>query len=211
MKVEQKYLQRFEELLDIGESVLQTKFRTGGGGFNFDMVDSSASYEWGMKCLSTLAKVFGENNRYYIEFNNLFKGFDSVVSYENTRKAIAVLKAARDDYKDGYTSKQDKENIIKAPAIKSKSIPLQNELDTEAKRNTRIYLSIIFASLFLFSIIFFYFFGLKNSFFFTIAILISSYFFSALSLKEWTPTKLPERLLEYEKDRIHKRFGIDED
>ena len=186
MKVEQKYLQRFEELIGIGEGVLQTKFSMGGGGFSFDMVDSSASYEWGMKCLSTLSKVFGENNRYYIEFNNLFEGFSSIVSYENTRKAIAVLKAAKGDYKDGYSSKEKKENIAKT--FNTKSIPTQNEIDAEAKRNTRIYSIIIFVMLAIIVSTVFYFFSINLSFI-TFTLLIVGYFLSRSYLKNSFSTK----------------------
>lgn len=84
-------------------------------------------------------------------------------------------------------------------------------LNTEAERNTRIYLLIIFTFLVIISSLFFYYFGLTNAFVFTLTILIISYIISAFTLKEWTLNKLPDRILEIEKDRIHKRFEAKKD
>lgn len=213
MKVEQKTLDRFNELLEFGDEVLQTKFRVNAGGqynsFSYDAVENSKSYQWGMKCLSTLEKVFGTNSRYYAEFNDLFNGFDSIQGYEYAKKAFAVLKAAKDDYEDGYIINHIQEENIKISDVNDVAIHLTNKCNEEAKRNTRIYLIIIFEFLVIISMPFFYFFGVKYASLFTIAILVVSYILSFLFLKEVTPTKLHERLLEYEQNRLCKRFGID--
>lgn len=135
-------------------------------------------------------------------------------------QAVEILKAAKDDYENDFANENTQETVKSTNDEIQRVINnfneelnkitefVKNACGEEAKRNTRIYLAIIFAFLLLITLIFFYFFGVKYSFLFTIGILVISYFLSVLSLKEWTSTKLPERLFEFEKDRIYKRFSI---
>jgi CheY-like chemotaxis protein len=81
-------------------------------------------------------------------------------------------------------------------------------LKDEAKRNTRIYLFILFVFLLICSLSFFHFFGIKWGSIFNLGLLTIGYFISAITLKEWTPAKLHERILELEEERIYKRFDI---
>jgi hypothetical protein len=211
MSEKQRNLDRFTELLNLGKRVLQTKFRVNAREFSHDSVDISLSSQWGIKCLTTLEKVYGKSNRYFTEFNSEFEGFDSIAGYSCAKTAFAILEAAKEDYEDGYVINHLQENNIKIPEASNTTINLASKCDKEAERNTKIYLVIIFELLTLISLPFFYFLGVKYASIFTLMILIISYLLSALSLKEWTPTKLHERILEIEKDRIYKNFDINQE
>lgn len=185
--------------------------RSSGTSFTqkYDKVDYELVKQWGMNCLHLLKNAFDENDDYYIEFKQQSNSFNSNLNYSKVKSAFSVLKAAKDDYENNYFVEDGQENIIASSSEKTEFIT--NNCDEEAKRNTRIYLIIIFVNLALISLLIFSYFGIKYASFITFGLLIISFILSAIFLKEWTPTKLPERLLEHEKDRIYKRFGVNMD
>lgn len=211
MNVDSKTLDRFNELLDLGEQVLLTKYSVPLGDFGIhNQVDETVSYEWAMKCLNTLEAVFGKGSLHYIEFEDLFRGFTSIEGYSCTKRAFSILKAAKEDYENEHIVKQTREAKIQVEGLSVTTKNVVDVCEVEARRNTRFYLAIIFVFLAVISIILIYFFELTVSLILTIGVFISSYFLSALTLKEWNLTKLPERLLEIEIKRINKRFGVKE-
>lgn len=210
MDIDSRKLNRFNELLILGEKVLQTKYKVSLGDFGvLDQVDDAKSYEWAMKCLALLEEIFGKGSLYYNQFKDLFEGFTSIAGYDYARRAFAVLKAAKEDYENGFAIEFVQEQNENGISVDGNSQIIATIIDKEAKRNTRLYLIVIFESLLFISSLFFYFFGIKNASVFSLIILIISYLISAFSLKEWTPTKLPERIFEIEKNRIYKNFGVD--
>jgi hypothetical protein len=209
MTVEQKRLDQFDELLRLGETVLQTQ-RSKSLGYlgNYAAVDESKAKHWGIKCLSLLEEIFGEKSLQYVEFKNLFEGFDSIQSYSNARNALAVLKAAKEIYESGSFTKRIQESEIKISDSSNITEHLISSIELEAKRNVRIYSAIIFVILAIIAVIFFYLLGISISAF-TFGLLIISYLLSVFFVKEITPTKLQERLFEYDQNRLRKKFGID--
>lgn len=208
---------RFAELLDEADSILSSR-RTGGGeqkytpsrsgigGMSyrtarFDKVDSTRSTAWGMKCLTLLRTVFGDDSDYYVQFNEKFKRFGSANSFPIFQKAVQILNASKSDYDHGFY--QLKERIEDQPNSNLALI-----CEREVIRNTRIYLSCVFVVLLAGSCILFSMFGIRITSIITLSVIILTYMLSAISLKDYSLNKLHERFLEFERDRILRRFGI---
>src|SRR5215203_5269595 len=118
MKLEQKIIERFQELLNFETTIMQTRNTGGGelrrtdGGFvgrgrtykttKFDKVDSELVNEWGLNCLHILKKTFGENSDHYSEFKQQSKYFDSSSSYNHVRLAFSISKSAKNNYENRY-------------------------------------------------------------------------------------------------------------
>jgi hypothetical protein len=102
MSLEEKIIRRFEELTDKGEKVLDTKYSVTIKTYPPSVrnyVDVELSNEWGMGCLNILSKATGNKSDYYQSFKELLS---NLVSYSSIKKALGILKAAKDDYENGY-------------------------------------------------------------------------------------------------------------
>ena len=102
MNIDQKIIDRLEELIKSGEEVLQTNYSRSGGGINYigdRGVNSQMSHQWGISCLNILGRVFGKESDHYQKFDRLFPKFHD---YTPVRKAMGILNAAKDDYENGY-------------------------------------------------------------------------------------------------------------
>lgn len=102
MKIDEKIIERVQELIGKGEEVLGTNYSRSGGGIVYigdRGVDSQLSHQWGMSCLNILGRVFGDKSDHYQKFNALFPKFHE---YTPIMKAMGILKAAKDDYENGY-------------------------------------------------------------------------------------------------------------
>jgi hypothetical protein len=112
MKVEQKFIQRFQELVDYESWIMQT--RTAGnasGVYNgvavlappYDHLNAEKVSQWGTSCLHLLKQVFGIESDYYINFKELFPHLtDWSTGTQSFKKALGVFKAAKEDYEHGY-------------------------------------------------------------------------------------------------------------
>src|SRR5215218_6308125 len=115
MKVNEKMQNRLQELVEFAEKVLETR-KSGGGKVQrepnffgvdhyftpqYDVVDCEMANQWGTSCLYILKKVFGKESDYYIKFNELFPLFKTGESYPAVKNAFGILKAAKDDCKNG--------------------------------------------------------------------------------------------------------------
>lgn len=104
VNINDKINKRLQELIDLGNKVRETR-REGGGTsiYNppYDFVDKELASQWGINCLNILSRVFTEKSDHYKRFNELFtelsKGTTSAFI-----KTIGILKAAKDDYENGY-------------------------------------------------------------------------------------------------------------
>jgi len=214
MPNEQKVITRLEQLIQVANEILLSSQKVSGyigySKISGKKLDDATTSQWRMSCLQILGKDFGIDSHYYTEFEKNSNALSSLAGYDQVVKCLGILKSAKDNYENGYYSEDTQEQINNSFEINGGIENIKNNCDNEAKRNTRIYLIIIFEFLIFLSSPFFYFFGIKYASIFTLVILIISYVLSALSLKEWTPTKLHERILEMEKARIYKRFGISE-
>ncbi len=102
MKLDEKILRRFEELIEKGQEVLKTRSKQSedGGIYLSDYgVDCELSHEWGASCLNILKRVFGSNSDHYKRFDRLFENF--VVS-EPIKKAMGIIKSAKEEYQNGF-------------------------------------------------------------------------------------------------------------
>ena len=102
MKIDQKIVNRIQELIDRHAEV--TKTRKQGGGQNmynppYDLVDNEMVNQWGVSCLHILKRVFGETSDHYTKFADLFP---KLANYSRFKEALGILKAAKEDYESGY-------------------------------------------------------------------------------------------------------------
>jgi hypothetical protein len=102
MKVDQKIVDRLQELIEQASKIQATRTSRSGGGivyFGDDAVNSQMSHQWGMSSLNILAKVFGKDSDHYKRFDELFPKFHD---YHPIVKGLGILIAAKDDYEGGY-------------------------------------------------------------------------------------------------------------
>jgi len=101
-RLDQRILNRLEELLQLGEKVKQTKYDRSGSGFIYigdDGVDYELAHQWGTSCLNLLSRAFGPDSVHYKNFETLFPKFDD---YSPIVQGVGVVKAAKDDYEQGF-------------------------------------------------------------------------------------------------------------
>ncbi len=104
MGIDEKIVERLDELIEKGKKVLKT-YHCGSGSSDYgswvgdDTVDSALSYEWGIICLNLLNRVFGKDS---IHFQQFEKFIPRLTLYDSSVKAFGILLAAKDDYENGY-------------------------------------------------------------------------------------------------------------
>jgi hypothetical protein len=90
MKLDEKIIKRFEELIALGDTVVAT---------SGSEKQPPIAEQWGMSSLALLGRVFGQESEYYIRFASYAKRFQC---YLEGRNANAVLRAALGDIRGGY-------------------------------------------------------------------------------------------------------------
>lgn len=115
MRIDQKTLERFQELLDQGGRVMQTRTPvTGGFPVRYrhgmvrnppdEKVSPELALEWGVRCLNLLKRVSGIESEHYQRFKEQSDGFESFSNYSYVSLAVGILKAAKIDYENGDLS-----------------------------------------------------------------------------------------------------------
>ncbi len=216
MKTDEEILIRLDELISDGDKILMSANTINipqVGGVSFvrreynppktkqrKEIDNNLAIKWKTSCLHFLEGEFG-NGHHLHNFSQVTKN----LNFETVRSGLGVLSSAKENFEKDYYPKI--ENIIENN-IEEKVNDLIRICDDEAERNARIYLIgiLVFVLLLAFSLNNF---GIIYAASITIGLLIISYLLSVYFLKEWSPSKLHERILELEKERIYKRFGID--
>jgi len=99
VKVDQRILERLQELIIAGEQVLHTRTPAPPNIIGDDSLDEESFIQWGTSCLSLLGRVSGKDSIHYRNFNSLV---GETADYTPARKGLGVLKAAKDDYEHGY-------------------------------------------------------------------------------------------------------------
>jgi hypothetical protein len=100
MKIDEKIIKRFEELISNSKQVISTNYQHQGVvDFQGSSVDREKSHQWGMSCLSILKNTFGQESDFYKRFNDLYSSFDYLWAVTT---GLGILKAAKDDYENGY-------------------------------------------------------------------------------------------------------------
>jgi hypothetical protein len=112
MRIDQKIVGRFQDLENRANQLLQARTVKGGEkGYLFHTpvtnptyysVDCELSIQWGASCLHLLKQIFTQESDHYIEFKRLFSEFSEWKNFEVVRQAFGILKAAKDDYEQGY-------------------------------------------------------------------------------------------------------------
>ena len=104
MKIDEKISNRFQELVDKGNSLNNTRHSGGGkslSNFPFDFVESEFLHQWGINCLHLLRKTFGDESDHYKKYNELFPKFSrSRDNFSYFQNAFGILKAAQNDYEN---------------------------------------------------------------------------------------------------------------
>jgi hypothetical protein len=104
MKFDEKINKLLSELVKEGENLLKSEVQTLPiKGFDFSgkgrTIHRALSYRWGTTCLDLLERVFGKENTFYKKFDEFSSSFDR---YDSFVKALGVISAARNAYKNGY-------------------------------------------------------------------------------------------------------------
>lgn len=100
--LEQRILDRFEELVRSGEQVMQTRYDKSGGGMVVigDLgVDSGLANQWGASCLNLLGRTFGSDSVHYQSFQFKFPTFHN---YSPVKRALGILRSAKKDHEQGF-------------------------------------------------------------------------------------------------------------
>jgi hypothetical protein len=96
MRIDQKIIQRMNDLLAAGENVLRTKINPPNNSIGFDSsVNSQDAYQWFTSVQNLLVRVFGEESEHYKNFSARNK---NGLTYSPVYQAQGILKAAKDDY-----------------------------------------------------------------------------------------------------------------
>jgi hypothetical protein len=106
MKVDQKIIDRFDELIERGNEVNASFKVTKEHGGRTYSTDKVLCGEWGSSGLSLLGTVFGVDSHFYKDFNVAFKKFAQ--TYEPNPHVLfakGVLRSAKDVYENGHANK----------------------------------------------------------------------------------------------------------
>ncbi len=217
MKIDEKTTIRLDELVNIGDSILQNKVlrpaQSSGRGVGYPSyykIDGEQANQWRMNCLQILENIFTRESAYYSDFKKNSDHLATGAGHSQMKKSLAFFKAAKDDYEKGFIPNPQEKSVIQEVLESQINIQQTKEAcNLEAKRNSRIYLVFILTILIFVISIFYYFFGLIVTGIVSLSLAIIGFIISCLLLKEITFSKLPERLVEYEKDRLYKRFEIE--
>jgi hypothetical protein len=90
---------RFDELLEHGTQILTTRRPPPPNVVGDDRIDLDKSQQWATSSSQFLRSIFGGDSEYYARFQKAFKyaGY-----YSDMTLAVAVLKAAWNDYSKGF-------------------------------------------------------------------------------------------------------------
>lgn len=98
MNIEEKIVKRIEELIQKGETVLETHKPNPPNVIGFPTLDSGKFVEWQTQVLNFLINLLGENHIYVQNFKNkVTKGYESHVKIGQ-----GILKAVKEDILGGY-------------------------------------------------------------------------------------------------------------
>lgn len=111
-KLDQRILDRLEELIQFGERVMHTKYSKSVGNMvviGDAGVDSGLANQWGTSCLNILVITFGSDS---VHYKNFQAKFPKLHNYSPVKQSLGILKAAKEDYERGFM--QDARTLIEA-------------------------------------------------------------------------------------------------
>lgn len=95
--LEQRILDRFQELTELGEQVKQTSFYVWQ--YDNHYVDAQLAYQWCTSCLNLREKVCGERSTHY---KNFYSQLGEIHILGRTLSALGILKSAHTDYQQEF-------------------------------------------------------------------------------------------------------------
>ena len=101
-ELDQRILDRLQELIQFGEIIKQTKYSRSHGGMvviGDAGINSELAHQWGTNCLNLLSRVFGSDSVHYRNFEAQFSKFHN---YSPVARALGILRAAKDDYEQSF-------------------------------------------------------------------------------------------------------------
>jgi hypothetical protein len=220
MNKNRTYNERLSELIADGNGLLNTRTRGGGekrvvtnafGGRQtsttprFDRVNQAEASAWGTRVLTFLEQAFGEASPFYKSFAEHHAKFPLSTNFHRFHAALTLLSAAE----------KELEHIqVASPVVTESEADGKNmvlAIIEESSRNTRVYLlGGGFLILTLLGIVF-----VSTGFIPTaitgFVLALTFYLIGSITLKEWSLTKLPERISELEQRRLAKRFSTSRD
>ena len=110
-KLQQKYLSRFDELIDEGEAICKDVIKMPGavsyGAFigierrapDYDAIDQPRFIAWITKCITLLSQIIKRNNTHWATVEDFRKLPCGEMHLKN---GIAALKAIKDDFEKGF-------------------------------------------------------------------------------------------------------------
>ncbi|MDQ3801031.1 MAG: HEPN domain-containing protein [Acidobacteriota bacterium] len=117
MKLDIKIINRLDELILTAQKLINERTVSGGNIIRqktfrgersigrtpvSETIDREGVNQWGVSCLNIIKQVFKESSDHYQKFNELFSHFKSVNNLQTVKNALGILKAAKDDYENGY-------------------------------------------------------------------------------------------------------------
>ncbi len=120
MKIDEKIINRFNQLLDIANQLISRREISGDEKYytddyheiyhndspnitpRSDTINKQNAIQWMISSLSLLKQIFGENSDYYTGFKNKSEYIDFDNNLNSFQQSLGVLKAAKEDYENGY-------------------------------------------------------------------------------------------------------------
>ena len=108
MKLDERLINRFDELIKNGHEILNSKGYSESKStyrrnpvvstlIAYNDVDLETSHKWGMDCLLLLNTTFGPESDHYKRFSDIF--FTSTTEIE---RGLGIIKSAKDNYEKGF-------------------------------------------------------------------------------------------------------------
>jgi hypothetical protein len=100
--LDQRILDRLQELIQFGERVKQTKHSRSHGGMvviGDAGINSELAHQWETNCLNLLKRVFGSNS---VHYRNVEAQFSKFHNYSPVTRTLGILRAAKVDYEKGF-------------------------------------------------------------------------------------------------------------
>jgi len=99
-KLDEKVIKRFNELIEKGQDVLNTRHSRSneevliliGNGVEYE-----TSHQWGLSCLSLLKRIFGPESDHYKRFDEL-----DLSDFSPIKRGMGIIKSAKDEYEKGF-------------------------------------------------------------------------------------------------------------
>lgn len=101
MKVEERFVKRFEQLIENAKEILSKSLPVE---FYGNYVDRESSFQFATSSQSLIKNIFGQHSSHLNSFDLCFQSFSSATQndYQPLSEMLGVLKAAKDDYENGY-------------------------------------------------------------------------------------------------------------